>query len=585
MSPTGDLEYSSGALAEPTPTSSPASPSSHPLLAFARKLLPAATFADLLGVAREEARAATGYDHAWFMVADEENPHELKLIEYSGVKHALVWEIVPVLKVTGDRFLEEIVRSDVPIVIVDARTDPRTNKEMVEALQNRTLINIPLRLLDKPLGVFGLGTFGDEGCRAPTPEQLDYLVGMASHISVAAGRIRFIEAKLRAEKDRQDMERRLAQVQKLESLGLLAGGIAHDFNNLLTVILSGANLVLDAATDSVMREDVAAVIAAGERARQLTRQLLAMSRDQDLRLQPTDVNVALTALLTLVRRLLPENVEIDFIAGTELPLVEADQSQLDQVFMNLCINARDAMPDGGRITIETEQVVINGAFAQTHPWAKRGRYVLITLTDTGIGMSRAVVERIFEPFFTTKDEHVGTGLGLAVSYGIVRQHGGILQCYSEPGVGTTFKVYLSATERLASQVGMKLAARVPHACANERILVAEDDAAVRDIAVRILSRGNYEVVAAASGAAACELALHQEFDLVLLDVVMPGMPCREVVERLRQLRPGLPILLASGYAAGESLAELSRDTDVEFLRKPYDPDGLLRTIRRLLDES
>ena len=557
--------------------------SSTRLLAFARKLLPAVTFGDLIEVAREEARVAVGYEHVWFMVADEENPHELRLIEVSGVNQAQIWEVAPVLIVTGDRFLEEVVSSDMPIVIEDARTDPRTNKQIVEKLQNRTLIKIPLRLLDKPLGVFGIGTFGDEGCRVPTPEQLDYLVGMASHISVAAGRIRFIEARLAAEKVRQDMERRLAQVQKLESLGLLAGGIAHDFNNLLTVILSGSSLVLDGTTDASMRDDLGAVIAAGERARQLTRQLLAMSRDQDLRLEPTDMNAVLTTLLALVRRLLPETIEIDFIAGAELPLVEADQSQLDQVFMNLCINARDAMPDGGRITIETEQVVINGAFAQTHPWAKRGRYVLITLTDTGTGMSREVVERIFEPFFTTKAPQVGTGLGLAVSYGIVRQHGGILQCYSEPGVGTTFKVYLSATERLASQVGMKLVARVPHARGNERVLVAEDDAAVRDIAVRILRRGNYDVVAVASGAAACELAREREFDLVLLDVVMPGMPCREVVERLRELRPGLPILLASGYAAGESLAELSRDTDVEFLRKPYDPDGLLRTIRRILD--
>jgi signal transduction histidine kinase/CheY-like chemotaxis protein len=558
-------------------------PPSHRLLAFARKLLPAATFSELLLVVREEARAEAGYEHVWFMVADDENPHELRLIEYSGRKHAQVWEVAPVLKVTGDLFLEAVVRSDVPIVIEDARLDPRTNKQMVEALQNRTLIKIPLRLLDKPLGVFGLGTFGDEGCRAPTAEQLDYLVGMASHISVAAGRIRFVEARLRAEKEHQEMERRLAQMQKLESLGLLAGGIAHDFNNLLTVILSGANLVLSAVEDELVREDVGAVIAAGERARELTHQLLAMSRDQDLRLQPTDLNARLASLLELVRRLFPETIELDFIAGAGLPLVEADHSQLDQVFMNLCINARDAMPKGGRLTIESEQVLINGAFAQTHPWAKRGRYVLITLTDTGTGMSREVVDRIFEPFFTTKGPQAGTGLGLAVSYGIVRQHGGILQCYSEPGVGTTFKVYLSATERLASEVGMKLAARVPHARANERILVAEDDAAVRDIAVRILSRGAYEVTAVASGAAAVEAARAQEFDLVLLDVVMPGLPCREVVQRLRQLRPHLPVVLASGYAAGESLADLSRETEVEFLRKPYDPDSLLRTIRRLLD--
>jgi signal transduction histidine kinase/CheY-like chemotaxis protein len=556
---------------------------SHRLLAFARKLLPAATFAELLAVAREEARVAVGYDHVWFMVADDEEVHELRLIEYSGDKHAEVWDAAPVLKVDGDLFLEEVVRSDVPIVIEDARTDPRTNKQMVETLQNRTLIKIPLRLLDKPLGVFGLGTFGDEGCRAPTPAQLDYLVGMASQLAVAAGRIRFMEARFVAEKERQVLERRLAQVQKLESLGLLAGGIAHDFNNLLTVILSGAYLVLDAAADKTMREDVGAVIDAGERARLLTRQLLAMSRDQDLQLEPTDLNVRLGALLELVRRLFPETIEVDLIAAAALPLVEADQSQLDQVFMNLCLNARDAMPHGGRLTLETEQVLVNGRFAETHPWARPGRYVLITLTDTGVGMTREVVDRIFEPFFTTKGPEAGTGLGLAVSYGIIRKHGGMLHCYSEPGVGTTFKVYLAATERLAGVVGSKLVPRVPSARGHERILVAEDDPAVRAIATRILLRGAYEVTAVESGTAACDLAREQEFDLVLLDVVTPGMSCRQVVDRLRELRPNLPIVLASGYAAGENLAELTRETAIEFLRKPYDPDGLLRTLRRILD--
>ena len=353
--------------------------------------MPAATFADLLAVAAEEVQAATGYVHVWFGVAEDEEARVLRLLQYSGDKHASVWDVAPILKVDGDLFLEAVVRSDVPIVIEDARTDPRTNKQIVERLQNRTLINIPLRLLDKPLGIFGIGTFGEEGCRAPTSAQLDYLAGMGSQIAVAAGRIRFIEARLLAEKDRQVMERRLAQVQKLESLGLLAGGIAHDFNNLLTVILSGTSLLLDRLTDNTMREDAAAVIGAAQRAQQLTRQLLAMSRDQDLRLEPTDMNGRLTVLLELVRRVLPETIRIDFIEGANLPLVEADQFQLDQVFMNICINARDAMPGGGRLTMTTEQTVINGAFVQSHPWAKPGTYVVATLTDTGAGMTREVL--------------------------------------------------------------------------------------------------------------------------------------------------------------------------------------------------
>jgi CheY-like chemotaxis protein len=198
-------------------------------------------------------------------------------------------------------------------------------------------------------------------------------------------------------------------------------------------------------------------------------------------------------------------------------------------------------------------------------------------------MPRDVLDKIFEPFFTTKAPHAGTGLGLAVSYGIVRQHGGMLHCYSEPGVGSTFKVYLPATERLASAVGTKLAAKVPRARANERILVAEDDAAVRAVALRILRRAGYDVTTVESGEAAAELARREDFAVVILDVVTPGKSCRDVVSQLRQERPSLPIVLASGYAPGDNLAELLRDPGVEFLRKPFDPDGLLRTVRRVVD--
>jgi signal transduction histidine kinase len=558
---------------------------SHGLLAFARKLLPAATFAELLVVAREEARAVVGYEHVWFLVAEEENPHELRLIEYSGEKHAQVWEVAPVLTVTGDAFLEEVVRSDVPIVVEDARTDPRTNKQMVETLQNRTIIKIPLRLLDKPLGVLGLGTFGDEGCRAPTTEQLDYLVGMASQISVAAGRIRFVEARLRADRERQELERRLAQMQKLESLGMLAGGIAHDFNNLLTVVLSGAALVRAAVTQKAVLDDINAVIEAGERANRLTRQLLSMSRDQSLRLERTEVNSRLRSLLELVRRVFPETIDFAFEPTPDLPIVEADQSQLDQVFMNICINARDAMTAGGRLTIRTARAKVDGVLGVRHPWATGDDYVLVSFADNGVGMAPEVVERIFEPFFTTKGALSGTGLGLAVSYGIVRQHRGILQCRSEPGVGTTFDVYLEATSRLEPPEATRAVFRPQKARGAERILLAEDDAAVREIARRILGRDAYDVTSVESGDAACKYAEDQAFDLVVLDVVMPGMPCRAVVERLRELHPGIPIVLASGYVPGENLTELSRDHGTEFLRKPYDPEGLLRTVRRLLDET
>jgi signal transduction histidine kinase/CheY-like chemotaxis protein len=551
------------------------------LLGFARKLQRTNTFRELLDVTQEEAKEVTGYTHVWLMIGDDESLETLRLIDISGAQRDLAWEVTPTLTVKGDPFLEELVRTEAPLVIEDARTDPRTNKDIVAKLENRTLINIPLQILERPLGWFGIGTFGADGCRAPSPDDLDYMVGMAAQITVAASRIRLLEGRTRAQQERQEMERKLLQVQKLESLGMLAGGIAHDFNNLLTVILSSASLAEARMGEPEAREDVAAVVVAASRAKELTRQLLAMSRAQELDLKPLDVNQRLTELIQLARRILPENIRIDLIESAHLPLVEGDASQLDQVFMNLLINARDAMTEGGRLTVETEQVVINGAYTDSHPWAKSGRYVLVTVTDTGIGMTREVLDRVFEPFFTTKAERAGTGLGLAVAYGIVRQHRGMLHCYSEYGVGTTFKVYLPALSRRAEAIGNKLQSAVRHG--NERILVAEDDELVRGVALRILRGAGYQVTGVENGDAACRAAASAEFDLVILDMVMPGMPCRDVVQRLRSLRPEIPILLASGYAASDNVTSLAEEEHLQLLNKPYDPDQVLRAVRAVLD--
>jgi signal transduction histidine kinase/ActR/RegA family two-component response regulator len=550
------------------------------LLAFARKLQRAETFFELVNAVQQEAEEATGYSHAWLMVAEDDRLETLRLIEISSKHHDLVWEVAPVLPVKGDALLEEIVSSDRPVVVDDARSDPRTNKAIVEKLQNRTIIGIPL-ILDRPLGLFGLGTFGEEGVHAPSPEELDYLVGMGAQITVAASRLRLVEGRARAEKERQELERRLVQVQKLESLGLLAGGVAHDFNNLLTVVLSSASLAHSRAPDGAFRNELGAVLEAGGRAKDLTRKLLAMSRSQELDLQALDLNVRLTELIQLAKRLLPETIRVDWIEAARLPLVEGDASQLDQVFMNLLINARDAMPAGGRLSVETEQVLVSEAHTESHPWAKPGRYVLVTVTDTGVGMTREVLARVFEPFFTTKGPRAGTGLGLAVAYGIVRQHGGILSCYSEVSVGTSFKVYLPALARAVDAVRPKF--ERPLRTGSEHILLAEDDELVRGVAVRILRGAGYRVTAVENGDAACRAAAQERFDLVLLDLVMPGMQCREVVERLRTLDRRQPILVSSGYAAGDNVASLVREEDLRFLRKPYSPDQILGAVRAALD--
>jgi signal transduction histidine kinase/CheY-like chemotaxis protein len=551
------------------------------LLAFARELQRASTFRELLETTRAESLALAGYAQVWLFISDTDEVKEGRLIDYAGSQRDAVWEFAPVLQVEGDPLLEQIVKSDEPIVVEDARTDPRTNKAIVEALGNRTIVNIPLRLVDKPFGAFGLGTFGEEGCRPPTPEQLEHLVGMAGQLSVAVSRIRLLDANRRATQQRIELERRVLEHQKLESLGLLAGGIAHDFNNLLTVILAGTALARLAVSgsDKALTE-LDAVVGAAERARDLTRQLLAMSHSQTLQLRPLDLNDRLKQLLALLQRVLSETITLELIEGAHLPLVEGDASQLDQVFMNLCINAREAMPGGGKITIETDQVLLNADFVASHPWAMSGRYVLVTVTDTGSGMPREVVDRVFEPFFTTRKESGGTGLGLAVAYGVVRQHRGLLHCYSEPGVGTVFKIYLPMHVRVAADITTRIEGVAPRGY--EKILLGEDDAAVRGATVRVLESAGYSVVAVQNGAEACQAAGRTRFDLVLLDVIMPEMSCRDALKGLRAELPDARYILSSGYTADLNVDELLKGGTV-LLEKPYDPGQLLRVVRQVLD--
>jgi len=261
--------------------------------------------------------------------------------------------------------------------------------------------------------------------------------------------------------------------------------------------------------------------------------------------------------------------------------VSADEVQIDQILLNLCLNARDAMPHGGRITLETEQVVINGEYVRAHPWAKPGRYVLLSVTDTGTGIAPELIDRVFEPFFTTKPEGQGSGLGLAIVYGVVRQHDGMVHCYSEPGVGTAFKVYLPILEREADEVGSKIAGAVPGG--TERVLVADDHPGARRVMVDLLARAGYTVVAVEDGAQAVEAAGREAFDLVILDAVMPRLGGAEARVRIRELRPGARFLFASGYGADALSEQLTAEDAREVLAKPTDPDSFLRAVRRALD--
>jgi len=383
--------------------------------------------------------------------------------------------------------------------------------------------------------------------------------------------------------DHRATEAQLRHSQKMDAVGQLAGGVAHDFNNLLCAILANASLAGEITSGTrEVAEYLAEIEAAAQRAADLTKQLLTFSRRQPLRPVPVDLNDLVRGLMKMLQRLLPESINIASVPGHDLPSVNADPGQLEQVIVNLCVNARDAMERGGRLTIETENALLDARYCESHPWAKPGRYVLLSVTDNGVGMTAEVRERAFEPFFTTKT-YQGTGLGLSTVYGIVQQHEGLVHLYSEPGVGTTFKVYLPVHTRLAENVGNKLEPLPPRG--QETILLAEDEDQVRSAVVQILQRAGYRTIAAANGIDAIALLRDATLPvhLVLLDVVMPGLGGPETWEQLRALRPTLRVLFSSGYADDRYRRLLP--PGAVLLEKPFRAEDLLHRIRKALDDD
>ncbi|MBX7255377.1 MAG: PAS domain S-box protein [Candidatus Hydrogenedentes bacterium] len=386
--------------------------------------------------------------------------------------------------------------------------------------------------------------------------------------------------------DRRQLQEQLLQSQKMEAVGQLAGGIAHDFNNLLQAILGYTDLILeDLAPGDNHRSELEQVRLAAERASTLTRQLLTFSRRQVIQPVPVDLNELVAGLMKMLRRIIGEHIQLDIIPGHRLGTVHADVSQIEQVLLNLCVNARDAMPDGGRLTIETENVVVDHEFKVNHPWAKEGRYVLLSVTDTGCGMEKTVLEHVFEPFFTTKGEGEGTGLGLATVYGIVKHHDGMIHTYSEVGKGTTFKVYLPISQRAAVTIGDKVTGMAPGG--TETILLAEDEEMILNLAARLLRDAGYTVLTASDGIEAMYMfdAHADAIDLALLDVVMPRMGGREVQKRIREKKPHVKFLFASGYSANAIHTNFVLAEDLQLIQKPYQRDALLRKVREVLDSA
>jgi len=386
--------------------------------------------------------------------------------------------------------------------------------------------------------------------------------------------------------ERRSLEAQLHQAQKMEAIGHLAGGVAHDFNNILQAIVAYSSILLENLPEHDERREFAEEIARGaQRASALTRQLLAFSRRQILEMQDLDLNAVVRGMVKMIGRLIGEDIEIKVTEGRDLGIVHADRGQMEQVLMNLCVNARDAMPEGGVLSIETENVLMDEEYCKAHGWASPGRYVLLSVTDTGCGMDAETQERIFEPFFTTKELGKGTGLGLAMVYGIVRQHQGMVQVYSELGKGTRFSVYLPSFEPAAVSTETEPVERARGG--TETILVAEDDPTVRKLAARILESAGYTVLLAADGQEAIEIynGRPESIDLIILDVVMPKMGGKLVYNVLRQQHAGLRFLFSSGYGTEAIHTGYVLNEGIDLIQKPYSPDALLRKIRQVLDRN
>jgi signal transduction histidine kinase len=458
------------------------------------------------------------------------------------------------------------LRREEPVLVHDVDHDSRfaiTPDRRTLGVASAIAVPIPAGML-----TFGVLEACDRKPRLFTEDDVHFLQSIAHVLGAAI--------------DRTRTEVAFRQAQRLEAVGRLASGVSHDFNNMLTAITSYAEMVrAGLPPDSALKSDVEEILSAAGRAAALTRQLLAFSRQQVLQPRIVLLNDSVSGMENMLRRLTGSTVELATRFDPELGLVKADPSQVEQVILNLCVNARDAMPHGGTLTIETANVELDPMTTHEQSIEAAGEYVMLAVSDTGSGMDAETKARIFEPFFTTKQEQ-GTGLGLATVYGIVKQSGGDIWVYSEPGRGTIFKIFLPRVNEVSQELPAQQ--RTTPSGGSETILLAEDEDAIRRVAIRVLEKAGYRVIAAKNGGEAARLAAEYPgvIDLLVSDMMMPVMDGRRLAEQLRARRPGTRVLLLSGYTEATDPRGAPLE-DAEFLQKPFSTETLARKVRELLD--
>jgi signal transduction histidine kinase len=469
--------------------------------------------------------------------------------------------------------LVAVTEGEYDVCLVDYRLGPDNGVELVRELV-ASGYDVPIIILT------GQGD-RDVDVEAASAGAADYLVKDEIGPTVLERTIRYAIRSHEQLRELRRHEETLRHAQRMEAIGQLAGGIAHDFSNLLLVIRGYSALALGAELDEKLHDQVSKIDQAAERASELTAQLLAYSRQQVLMPETTDLNVVVQQTLGMLDRLIGDNVEVKAVYEDDLPTVMIDPSQVGQVILNLAINARDAMPEGGILAIRTRAVELDDAYTRAHAEVSPGPYVLLEITDSGIGMDSETQSRVFDPYYTTKE--TGNGLGLATVYGIVRQSGGHIWLYSEVGLGTTFRIYFPPTD---TELQRAPAVEPAVLSGNETILIVEDAPMVRLLVTEMLTSFGYTVLDAQNSTEAFEIVANHDgqIDLLLTDVVMPELNGRELADELLASRPGLKVLFTSGYPADTIVRNGIADAGIEFIQKPYLANELAQKIRSLLSE-
>ena len=515
----------------------------------------------------------------------------IRLVERDDLVLAATWgeakQIMtrPRLKI-GESLTGRVAATGEALLIMDPDRDPRLipeHRQRLQGLGYRAWLCVPIKMGDRLVGVLSTRSKRPEGF---STDDLTTVTAFASQAAVILENTRLYQEVQRAYDELSQTQDQLIQAQKMEAVGRLAGGVAHDFNNLLLVIMGHGHLLLNGPVDGgTLRHRAGEIKKAADRAAALTRQLLAFSRKQILRPEVLDLNALVSDTGKMLRRLIGEDISLVTVLGSALGTVKADPGQIDQALMNLIVNARDAMPQGGRITIETANVELDEHFVRRHPGAQLGRYVRVSVSDTGCGMSAEVQSRIFEPFFTTKEPGKGTGLGLSTVYGIVKQHDGYISVDSAPGQGATFVIHLPRVERAPEASEQRPAPAPPRG--SERVLLVEDESAVLALVRQVLATAGYTVMEATSGEEALKLCAASDgpIHLLLTDVIMPAMSGPELVRRLLPTRPDMKVLYMSGYPEDALGPRGLLEPGTPLVQKPFAPETLAIKVREVLDGS